>query len=237
MVNKLSGGSENWEAPIPAPSYSIVYCHTDAETVKYLGGSVIPVQVTIRRAVLLPALAVLFVVASFSLTVNVKGQNEIAWVYDYPTGMKTAAEQNKPAMIYVHEQWCPRCRNMDQNTWNNTEVVKLSASFVNINVLGIEQGTLYNYSKPPLVVFTDPQGKTILKRNEELNASEVAGLQRQVLAQAPFTTTPSSSVASPSASSSASAKAAGLPGFEAILSVASIAVAALVLSQIRQRRR
>jgi hypothetical protein len=172
--------------------------------------------------------------------INVKGQNEIAWVYDYPTGMETAAEQNKPAMIYVHEQWCPRCRNMDQNTWNNTEVMKLSVSFVNINVLGTEQGTLYNYSKPPLVIFTDPQGKTLLKRNEELNASEVAALQRQVLAQAPFTTNPSNtakpSFASSSASSSASAKAAGVPGFEAILSVASIAVASLLLSQIHQRR-
>lgn len=195
---------------------------------------------TIRSAVLLPVLAALFLVVSCSLTVSVKAQNEIGWVYDYPTGMQTAAEQNKPAMIYVHEQWCPRCRNMDQNTWNNTEVVKLSASFVNINVLGTEQGTLYNYSKPPLVVFTDPQGKTILKRNEELSASQVAALQRQVLAQAPFTSTPSNtakpSLASPPASSSASAKAAGVPGFEAIFSVASIAVAALVLSQIHQRR-
>lgn len=195
---------------------------------------------TIRPAVLLPVLAALFLAVSCSLTVSVKGQNEIAWVYDYPTGMKTAAEQNKPAIIYVHEQWCPRCRNMDQNTWNNTEVVKLSASFVNINVLGTEQGTLYNYSKPPLVVFTDPQGKTMLKRNEELNASEVAALQRQVLAQAPFTATPSNaakpSLASSSGSSSAPAKAAGVPGFEAILSVASIAVGALVLLQFHQRR-
>jgi thiol:disulfide interchange protein len=196
---------------------------------------VIAVKMTIRPAVLLPVFAALFLVVSCSLTVNVKAQNEIAWVYDYPTGMKTAAEQNKPVMIYIHEQWCPRCRNMDQNTWNNSEVVNLSASFVNINVLGTEQGTLYNYSKPPLVVFTDPQGKTILKRNEELSASEVAALQRQVLAQAPFKTTPSSTP-KPSLSSSASAKAAGVPGFEAILSVASIAVAALVLSQIQQRR-
>jgi hypothetical protein len=163
----------------------------------------------------------------------VKAQDEIGWVYDYPTGMQMAAEQNKPAMIYVHELWCPRCRNMDQNTWNNTEVVKFSTSFVNINVLGTEQGTLYNYTKPPLVVFTDPQGKTILRRNEQLSASEVAALQRQVLAQAPFTSTPSNTTAS----SSTSAKAAAVPGFEAILSVACIGIAALVSLQIGQRRR
>ena len=69
-----------------------------------------------RFIAVISVLAVFFVIASSSLTVGVKAQNEVAWVYDYPTGMKAAAEENKPAMIYIHEDWCPRCRNMDQNT-------------------------------------------------------------------------------------------------------------------------
>jgi hypothetical protein len=200
---------------------------------------------TIRSATLLSIFALLLLTTTCFLTVSVKAQNEVAWVYDYPTGMKTAAETNKPVLIYIHEQWCPRCKNMDQNTWNNTEVVALSSSFVNINVLGIEQGNLYNYSNPPLVVLTDPQGKVLEKYNTELSASEVTALQRKVLAETPLasrspTANPSNTPAPTSNIStvgpSNSAKATGVPGFEAIASVAGIMIAvalALVVQRFR----
>jgi hypothetical protein len=191
-------------------------------------------------------LAVFFVIASSSLAVSVKAQNEIAWVYDYPTGMKAAAEENKPVMIYIHEGWCPRCRNMDQNTWTDGGVIQLSSNFVNINVVGTEQGTLYNYSKPPLIVFTDPQGRVIVKQNAELSASQVIALQRQVLAQAPLSsssatdnplTTSTPTTKATAINSSVSAKAAGVPGFEAIPSIVGILIAALVLSRIGKSQR
>jgi hypothetical protein len=199
----------------------------------------------IRSVTLLSLLVILLLLVNCSATASVKAQNEIAWVYDYPTGMKTAAEKHQPVMIYIHEQWCPRCRNMDQNTWNNSEVVALSPSFVNINVLGTQQGKLYNYSNPPLIVFTDPQGKVLEKQNAELSAAEVAALQRKVLAQAPFSSSPavtSSNTPAPTTntatiSPSNSAKAAGVPGFEAIFSVASIVIVAIALTLIGKRFR
>jgi thiol:disulfide interchange protein len=179
---------------------------------------------TIRAATLLSVFAILLITITCSLTASVKAQNEIAWVYDYPTGMKIAAEKNKPVLIYIHEQWCSRCRNMDQNTWNNTEVVALSSSFVNINVLGTEQGKLYNYSKPPMVVLTDPQGKVLEKFNTELSASEVTARQHKVRVEA--------STVSPSSTS----KATGVPGFEAIPAFACIMIA-VALKQVVQRFR
>jgi Thioredoxin-like len=200
---------------------------------------------TIRSVKLLSILALLLLTTTCFFTVSVKAQNEVAWVYDYPTGMKTAAEKNKPVLIYIHEEWCPRCRNMDQNTWNNTEVVALSSSFVNINVLGTEQGSLYNYSKPPLVVITDPHGRVLQKYNAELSASQVTALQRKALTGAPFAS--SSPTAKPSnkpaptsnistMSPSNSAKATGVPGFETIASVAGI-VAAAALTLVGRRFR
>ncbi len=194
-----------------------------------------------RFIAVIAVLAVFFVIATSSLTVSVKAQNEITWVYDYPTGMKAAAEENKPVMVYIHEDWCPRCRNMDQNTWTDGEVIKLSSNFVNINVAGTEQGTLYNYSKPPLIVFTDPQGRVIVKQNAELSASQVTALQRRVLAQAPFSsssatgnppTTPTPATNATAINPSVAAKAAGVPGFEAIPSIVGISITALVLSRI-----
>lgn len=134
---------------------------------------------------------------------------------------------------------------MDQNTWNNTEVVALSSSFVNINVLGNEQGKLYNYSKPPLIVLSDPQGKVLEKYNTELSASEVTALQRKVLAEAPFashsptanpSSTPAPTLDTSTVGPSNSAKAAGVPGFEAILSVAGMMIA-VALTLVVQRFR
>ena len=195
---------------------------------------------------LMTVLAVFFVIASFSLSVSVKAQNEMPWVYDYPTGMKAAAGGNKPLMIYIHEDWCPRCRNMDQNTWTDGKVIQLSSNFVNINVAGTEQGTLYNYSKPPLIVFTDSQGRVIVKQNAELSASQVTALQRQVLAQTPFSSSSAtgnpSTTSTPTANSTAinpsvSAKAAGVPGFEAIPSIVGISIAALVLTRVGKSQR
>ena len=194
-----------------------------------------------RFVAVIAVLAVFFVIASSSLAISAKAQNEIPWVYDYPTGMKAAAQENKPVMIYIHEDWCPRCRNMDQNTWTDSKVIQLSSNFVNINVVGTEQGTLYNYSKPPLIVFTDPQGRVIVKQNAELSASQVTALQRQVLAQAPSSSSSATGNASTThtrtanataTTPSVSAKAAGVPGFEAIPSIVGISIAALVLTRV-----
>ena len=112
-------------------------------------------------------------------------------------------------------------------------------------MLGNEQGKLYNYSKPPLIVLSDPQGKVLEKYNTELSASEVTALQRKVLAEAPFashspTSNPSNTPAPTSNTStvgpSYSAKTAGVPGFEAILSVAGMMIA-VALTLVVQRFR
>jgi thiol:disulfide interchange protein len=193
-------------------------------------------SLTMRFVSLSSVLVVFLLVITCSVAASVKAQNEVAWVYDYPTGMKIAVEKNKPVLIYIHEQWCPKCKNMDQNTWNDKEVVALSSNFINISVLGTEQGRLYNYSKPPLVVLTDPQGKVIEKRNEELSASDVAALQRKVLAQTAsvsLSPTPSNTSMLTSTAStirpSNSAKAASVPGFEATLSVTGVLVAVVLM--------
>jgi hypothetical protein len=101
-------------------------------------------------------------------------------------------------------------------------------------VVGTKQGTLNNYSKPPLIVFTDPQGRVIVEQNAELSASQVTALQRQVLAQKPVSS-PSATGTPPT--TSVSTKAAGVSGFEAIPAVVGISIVALVVSRIRKSPR
>jgi hypothetical protein len=56
-----------------------------------------------RFIAVISVLAVFFVTASSFLTVGVKAQNEVAWVYDYPTGMKAAAG-GKQARDDIHSR-------------------------------------------------------------------------------------------------------------------------------------
>ncbi len=182
----------------------------------------------------------IFLPFSVSLvSAQVSMQNEINWVYDYPTGMKKAQAENKPVMIFIYEEWCPRCRFMDQTTFMNHDVIQLSSNFVNIKVIGTQQGTLYNYTAPPLVVFTDPYGNPLITRSTELSAGDVLGLQRSVLASAPFPS-PTGAIQtsvivsnSPLNSASATAEKKGLaiPDFDAIVAISAVVSVALLASK------
>lgn len=182
---------------------------------------------------------VILILFSFSVSV-ISAQNEINWVYDYPTGMKMARVENKPVMIFIYEEWCPRCRNMDQTTFVNNDVIQLSSKFVNIKVIGTQQGTLYNYTTPPFVVFTDPKGNVLVTRNTELSAGDLIGLQKNVLASAPFpppsTATDTSVMTSPSQlnpNSAAGKKDSEIPGFDAVIAISAFVSVVFVVSKYR----
>jgi len=186
-------------------------------------------------------LVILILLAS-SVSV-ISAQNEINWVYDYPTGMKMARTENKPVMIFIYEEWCPRCRNMDQTTFVNNDVIQLSSKFINIKVIGTQQGTLYNYTTPPFVVFTDPNGNVLIKRTTELSAGDLIGLQKNVLASAPFpppsAATDTSLITSPSPlnpQSTAEKKDSQIPGFDAVFAILALVSVVLVLSKYRLKQ-
>jgi len=189
--------------------------------------------------VLILAILILF---SYSVSV-ISAQNEINWVYDYPTGMKMARAEHKPVMIFIYEEWCPRCRNMDQTTFVNNDAIQLSSKFVNIKVIGTQQGTLYNYTIPPLVVFTDPNGNVLITRNTELSAGDLIGLQKNVLASAPFpppsAATDTSLITSPSPvnpQSTAEKKDSQIPGFDAVFAILALVSVILVVSKYRLKK-
>ena len=184
---------------------------------------------------------VILILFSFSVSV-ISAQNEINWVYDYPTGMKMARTENKPVMIFIYEEWCPRCRNMDQTTFMNNDVIQLSSKFVNIKIIGTQQGTLYNYTMPPFVVFTDPSGNVLVTRNTELSAADLIGLQKNVLASAPF---PPSAAANASIitgssplnlTSTTEKKDGQIPGFDAVFAILAFVSVVLVLSKYRRKK-
>jgi hypothetical protein len=200
-------------------------------------------MIYIRKILALFVVAIsVFLPFSVSLVnAQVSMQNEINWVYDYPTGMKKAQAENKPVMIFIYEEWCPRCRYMDQTTFTNHDVVQQSTNFINIKVIGTQQGTLYNYTVPPLVVFADPNGNLLVKRNTELSAGDVLELQRNVLASAPFpgssgaveTSVTARNAPQNSVSPTADKKGLAIPGFDAILAISAFVSIALVASKYR----
>jgi hypothetical protein len=105
---------------------------------------------------------------------------------------------------------------------------------------------LYSRTLKAGLLPNNPQGRVIAKQNAELSASQVMALQRQVLAQAPLSsssttgnplTTPTPTTNATAINPSVSAKAAEVPGFVKRSLVVGILIAALVLSRIGKSQR
>jgi len=90
-------------------------------------------------------------------------------------GQRLAKEQNKPAMIVIHKDWCPACKALKPRFAKSRDIEQLSHNFVMINVENDEEPKT-DY-KPdggyiPRILFTDPKGQLIKevfnKKREEM---------------------------------------------------------------------
>lgn len=60
---------------------------------------------------------------------------EVEWLINAEEeGFALAAAESKPIMIDFYADWCAACKELDENTYNQPEVVSLSQRFVNIKM-------------------------------------------------------------------------------------------------------
>lgn len=78
----------------------------------------------------------------------------------YDQGMKAAAAQDKPAMMFVTTTWCGWCKKLADENFNNEEVKELLTHFVCVIVDGdVETGAAQKLGADgyPHIVFLPPQ--------------------------------------------------------------------------------
>jgi len=96
-------------------------------------------------------------------------QPGIRWEKPFEAALRRAKSEGKPMMVDFWADWCSWCQRLDQTTYVDPRVVKLSADFVTVKVNtegGPREAAVadrYNVDSLPTIMFLSPAGHPILR--------------------------------------------------------------------------
>lgn len=100
---------------------------------------------------------------SLIATISLQAQ---VWVKNYDYACSVAKNDNKLMLIDFYADWCPPCKQMDRETWSNTEVRKAMQNVISVKVdIDTNKSLASNYSIKdiPTILITDAFGNKIYK--------------------------------------------------------------------------
>lgn len=92
----------------------------------------------------------------------------IRWEHRFEEAVKKAKKAKKPMMVDFWADWCSYCHRLDQTTYVDPTVVKLSEDFIPVKVdtegskKNQEIALRYNVGTLPTITFLTPGGRPIL---------------------------------------------------------------------------
>lgn len=111
------------------------------------------------------AIAVLAVIYGTWLTKPSNSETEVKWtnLTSLEAIESSVKNENKPVMIDFYADWCAQCKELDEYTYTDPDVVDLSGSLNNIKIdLTKENSSItdkYNIKGLPVVIFMNSKGE------------------------------------------------------------------------------
>lgn len=120
-------------------------------------------------AFIIAVVAIGLVLAGYVLTStdgNESSSGSLNWSTDINSALNTAKETNKPVLVDVYASWCSYCKQMDENTFQNSQVQQKLLNYVLVKVNGdenpdfVKKYQIYGY---PTILIMDSSGNLVKK--------------------------------------------------------------------------
>ncbi len=111
------------------------------------------------------------------------------WVYDEPTALETAKQENKLVMLDFYATWCSACKELDHKTFSDQTIVDKLENYITVKLDFTAESDKaltekYKIRGLPVVIFMDAQENTFKRIEKFVDAEEMLKIIENVEAEA-----------------------------------------------------
>jgi thioredoxin-like negative regulator of GroEL len=99
------------------------------------------------------------------------GPPRVVWERAFTEAIEKARASGKPILVDFWAEWCHWCKRLDQTTYADRRVVKLSKGFVSVKVnteggpADVEVAARYDVTTLPTILFLSSRGRPLVRIN------------------------------------------------------------------------